>query len=371
MDPLPIPSFFKPQRNLPKFTLLLTGAILFSALNAVASNSGVEAFKWSVQYLIDNSQKVFGRPQTVWPRHNRGLAISADGQFLYAAYHQSLNGTGEVRKIRLSEPDYVNATVRLLPGHQAKAIAVDDEGRVYIAGRSELCVYDANLSRCELRFDTNEAEGVAVTRENGKLVLYATERDAKALDRWELEMNGRDVVGATPAGLSGSGQLIIGEAKSLRGVGIDSKGRIWFADLDGNKVWRVDNDGKNLKSVEVHTPMAMAFDGAKVFVTRYKDREITIMDLDMEILGTLSIPWEELSLSPSGNNRDGALSGIATVPGAKGFYVANERGQTANQKSMYGRTDDHTDTVDGKKYVDSFMDDNEIILHAVPVEGQE
>src|SRR5271168_4135002 len=73
-----------------------------------------QAYKWSVQYLIDNSQSVFGRSQQVYPRGNRGLAISPDGNFLYAAYTQSFNSgvtlrprdslmtnTGEVRKIDL------------------------------------------------------------------------------------------------------------------------------------------------------------------------------------------------------------------------------------------------------------------------------
>jgi len=37
-------------------------------------------------------------------------------------------------------------------------------------------------------------------------------------------------------------------------------------------------------------------------------------------------------------HREGRLSGIVAVPG-KGFFVSNEAGQTANQKSTYGRID--------------------------------
>jgi len=55
------------------------------------------------------------------------------------------------------------------------------------------------------------------------------------------------------------------------------------------------------------------------------------------------------------------------VPG-KGFFVANEAGQTANQRSTYGRIDDHSDFVNGKLYRDIFEDDNEPILRGTEVE---
>jgi hypothetical protein len=61
------------------------------------------------------------------------------------------------------------------------------------------------------------------------------------------------------------------------------------------------------------------------------------------------------------------LSGIVVVPG-KGFFVANEAGQTANQRSTYGRIDEHSDFVNGKMYRDVFEDDNEPILRATEVE---
>jgi hypothetical protein len=61
------------------------------------------------------------------------------------------------------------------------------------------------------------------------------------------------------------------------------------------------------------------------------------------------------------------LSGIVVWPG-KGFFVANEAGQTANQRSTYGRVDDHSDTIDGKKFRDVFGDDNEPILRATEAE---
>jgi hypothetical protein len=349
---------------------------------AFAAAAEAQAYKWSVQYLIDNSQSVFGRLQAVYPRRNRGLAISPDGRYLYAGYHQSFDpsgtyrgrasfhtGFGEVRRIDLSAPDYEKATLAVVRGPLGKAIATDEEGRVYIADQQAIRIYDALLSRQQLAVPANDSEGVAVTRESGTLVLYATERNRGTLGRWVLAKQGKYIVGAELAGLAGDGHLEIPNAGSLRGIAIDSKGRIWIADLDGNKVFRVEADRKTIAFAEVATPIAMAFDGPKCFVTQWQKRQITILDEEMRALGTLAAPWEELELAPLGNNRQGALSGIAAVPG-KGFYVANEGGQTANQKSTYGRPDEHTDFVNGKLYIDAFMDDNEPILHAVPVSAE-
>jgi sugar lactone lactonase YvrE len=346
-------------------------AVLFGSMCCLPVGSlrgeGAEAYKWSVQYLIDQSQSVFGFSQERWPRHNRALAISPDGKSLYAGYHQSLDWKGEVRKIDLRIPDYQRATSRRLYGPLAKAIAVDWEGRVYIADPSGILIYDSKLSRQQYVIPEVDCEGVAVGREGGSLVLYCSNRKEGTIHRWVLERGGGKIVDAKEAGLDGDGELVIWGAKSLRGVAIDAKGRIWVADLEGSKVYRVDRDGKNLVSADVKTPMAIGFDGAKVFVTNYTNREITLMDEDMNVTGTLSVPWQELELSVFGNNRDGALSGIAVVPGDLGFYVTNERGQTANQKSTYGRPDKFTNFVNGKLYIDAVSDDNDPILHAVPV----
>jgi len=360
------------------FATLLGFQSLF--LSGTVWGQGAEAYKWSVQYLIDQSQPVFGRTQKFFPRHNRGLAISPDGRFLYAGYNRSSTNPassksreeiGEVRKIDLNVVDYEKATIRVLVGPRGKSIAVDDEGHVYLASGGVnggvIAVYDADLLHKELEIATNGCEGVAVTREGGDFVLYGTEREGGILNRWLLKKNGRTIVDATPNGLGGTGRLAIPEAVRLCGVAVDGKGRVVIADPEAGKVFRVDKNGANLESVEIKTPGALAFDGEKCFVTQALEREITILDGNLSVLGTLNVPWEELELSPTGNNHTGALSGIAVVPGGKGFYVANEGGQTPNQKSTYGRKDEFTDFVNGKVYMDSMNDDNEPVLHAVPV----
>ncbi|MGA3170694.1 MAG: hypothetical protein ABSE62_06740 [Chthoniobacteraceae bacterium] len=344
-----------------------------------------QAYKWSVQYLIDNSQSVFGRSQEVYPRANRGLAISPDGNYLYATYVQSFNNgpalsiknsrmtnSGEVRKIDLRIADYENATVAVLQFHRAKALAVDDKDRVYLAEGASIDVYDGDLSKVLLSIPMEDCNGVVATREGGSTVLYATEREKGELHRYLIDTRfGSDGCKATPAGLGGNGVAVIHGAMSLRGVAVDAKGRIWMADEVGNNVYRVDADGSNQTSVGVDHAIEIAFYDDTALVTRDTDRQIALISPDMVVTGNLSVPWEELELSPYGNNRDGALSGIAVIPGGKGFYVTDEHGQTSNQKSTYGRVDQNSEVIDGKLYTDAFQDDNEPILRALPVEMED
>lgn len=337
-------------------------AVAAPAETAGAAGSDEPPWKWSVQYLIDNSQPVAGRVQTVFPRRVRGLALSPDGHFLYAAYAQSFNDSGEVRKIDTRVADYESATVAVLPGHRVSAIAVDDEGRVYLAEGKKVTIFDAGLSRCQQAIQTGDCQGVAVTRESGSLVLYGTDRRKGTLSRWTLRARGGEITGAAR-----SGEFAIPGAQGLTGVAVDAKGRIWMADTDANRVFRVERDGRGLQSASVPRPVAIAFDEGQALVTCSTRREIAILDMEMNIRGTLAVPWEELRLSPSGMNQTGALSGIAALPGGGGFFVANESGQTAGRRSTYGRTDQNSDTLEGTLFTDAFTDDNEPILRAAPV----
>jgi sugar lactone lactonase YvrE len=341
-------------------------AILACLWIGVLPASAGDAYKWTVQYLIDNSRIVFGNPQKISPRHNRGLAISPDGQYLYAGYHHSFNNSGEVRRIQISVGDFERATVAVLPGVLAKGIATDDRGRVYICDHSAILVFDAALETRLLRIPAGVVDSVAAAREGGELVLYGADRDDGTLSRWVLKENGDGLSSATLGGFDGNGVFKVPGATDLRGVKVDAKGNIWVVDLKGDKVFKMLPGGKDVKSVEVKGPMDVAIDGQRVFVTRWRERAITVLDDGMNVLGSLSVPWEELELSPFGNNRGGALSGIVVVPG-KGFFVSNEAGQTANQKSTYGRIDDHSDLIDGKLFRDVFQDDNEPILRATEV----
>jgi DNA-binding beta-propeller fold protein YncE len=339
-------------------------AFVATALSAVAGDT----YKWTVQYLIDNSQPIFGQSQKISPRRNRGLALSPDGKYLYAGYHHGGNGGGEVRKIALNvADDYTRATVRVLNGPLGKAIACDDKGRVYISNESEIMVYDADLNTLQLRIPVSVCEGVATYRENRELVLYASDRELGQLQRFVVEEKGDIVTGAAPGGFDGTGVVNLKEAASLRGVEVDGKGNIWVADRDGGRVYRVSKDGKDQTFLDIPGAMDIAFLGDRAYVTRGTDRLVAVIEADsMKLIGNLGIPWDELELTPTGNNRLGSLSGIVSVPG-KGFFISNETGQTAGQKSTYGKADGNTAPIGGKVYRDAYNDDNDPILRALEV----
>ena len=77
------------------------------------------------------------------------------------------------------------------------------------------------------------------------------------------------------------------------------------------------------------------------------------------------MPWAELELDPDGQGGYGALSSIVMIPGL-GFYVSNESGQTADEKSIYGRIDGNSGWLGGKFYTDLYNDDNDPILYVIP-----
>jgi DNA-binding beta-propeller fold protein YncE len=153
--------------------------------------------------------------------------------------------------------------------------------------------------------------------------------------------------------LGGRGVVVIPGALDLRGLDVDAKGRLWVADVKGSRVHVVNPAGAVVNSIPFQRRIDVACDAGRIYVTQHMQRTITVLGDDMNVLETLTVPWDELELSPSGNNNYGALSGISVVPGS-GFFVSNETGQTAGEKSTYGREDDFTDLVNGKVYRDSF-----------------
>ncbi|MFH0962931.1 MAG: hypothetical protein V2A58_02850 [Planctomycetota bacterium] len=326
-------------------------------------------YDWTVQYMIDTSQSDFGQLQSPYPRDNRGLAISPDGRYLYAGYNNSWNSTGEVRKIDLTVSDYTDAAVANLAGVRGKSIAVDDAGRVYLAEGSTIRIYDADLGVQQLSISTTKCEGVAVTRENGALVLYGSDRTNGTLSRWVLSETGGSVTAAVKAGLDGDGEVALAGALSLRGLDVDPDGRVWIADIDADKVWSVDATGGNLWSLTVADPIDVVIDAGLLYATQYTQRTISVFDRSLLSLeGVITVPWASLELDPDGQSSAGALSGIVLVAG--GFYVTNETGQTFGEKSTYGRVDAQSGWLNGTFYTDLYADDNDPILFAqapVPV----
>jgi hypothetical protein len=132
-------------------------------------------------------------------------------------------------------------------------------------------------------------------------------------------------------------------------------------------------------------PFDIGFNGSQVLVTNYgNERKYTVFDVSqfeanaIPGLGAAFSPeWAALNLDPNGNDEDGngtfegRISGIVVVPGV-GFYLSNEHGQTAIQKSLYGVTDGNSGITGSTFYQDNMFDDNEPIIYvSVPVQVPE
>jgi len=91
-------------------TLALAGISgVFSSRALFAAMMDVSNPQWSVHYLIDQSQTVFGASQFDSPRDVRGLALAPDGRYLYAGYNNPSSDPDhikQVRKIDTTQSDY-------------------------------------------------------------------------------------------------------------------------------------------------------------------------------------------------------------------------------------------------------------------------
>ena len=326
--------------------------------------SPLDNLDWSVQYMIDQSQTVLGVNQFNQPRDNRGLAISPDGRYLYAGYNNP-EGSYEVRRIDVLQADYNDATVAHLVGvSRGKAIAVDDTGRVYLADGSSIKIYDASLTTLQHTISVTKGEGVAVAREGSQLVLFSSDRTTGNLSKRLLSESGGSVIGDaldTSFGVGGEAAL----SPDLRGVEVDSLGRIWVADMDGNAVYVVAANGSSYSTIAVHSPMDVAFAAGTALVSRYTDVLLSRFTLDtlLSAGSDLAPPLSALELTATpATGGHGGLSGMAVVGGK--LFVAGEGINTASEHSTYGRTDEQSGWIGDKFYTDLTHDDNDSIFRA-------
>ncbi|NUO81257.1 hypothetical protein HUU05_14350 [candidate division KSB1 bacterium] len=310
---------------------------------------------WQIQHIIDNDDYVMGVQQSSRdanaPRDNRGLALSPDRQFLYLGYNNPPDRR-LVRKISLRVKDPANNSLAVVAqlafsngDAPAKAIATDDKGRVYLARGRRVEIYDANLSeRLFALADFEKCEGIAAARLEGKLVLYATDRARGTLSRFELsEGEGLELRHARKAGLSGEGEIVIANHKSLRGLAVQSDGTAWLADHDPGRVFRIYPNGR-MNSISVRNAIDVALDEKRgeIFVTQDTSRTITVLRLtDGAFVRTLTPPLAELKLAERGANL--ALTGVEVIPG-QGLFVCNENGRSlttgAAGDSPFSNSDD-------------------------------
>jgi hypothetical protein len=300
---------------------------------------------WSVAHIVDVDDVIFGLNQSVAPRDNRGLALSPDEQYLYLSYNNPANRR-LVRKIKLSEtstgsvdPANNHATVvaqlDLGNGAPAKALATDDKGRVYLARPQKIWIYKSDLSAAMHTIDgfTN-CEGIAVPRENGELVVYATESTTWLLKRFELtEGAGEAIAASTKAGLDGDGEVLIRDtinniaAKSPRGLDVQSNGVIWVADVNAHRVFRFNSGGSSIASLGANRAMDIAIDEARgeVYVSQYTLRKIKVFDLNGAFRRFVIPSVTHIDLD--GETGSGALSGL-DVASCQRVFVVNEKGRS-------------------------------------------
>jgi hypothetical protein len=341
---------------------LITFVFVFALVASVIPSANATTFdnlQWSVQYMIDTSQSDFGQIQDPSPRDNRGLAISPDGRYLYAGYN---NGPA-VRRIDLTVSDYIDAADSQVTGVRGKSIDVDDAGRVYFAEGTSIKVYNADLSSNVFNLTgLTNSEGVAVTRESGQLVLYNSDRNTGILEKWLLAESGGSITGASlDASFGSAGSVAL--VSNLRGVEVDPTGKIWVAGYGNNTVYRVSSDGLTVDSLSANNPMDIEFLADTALVSRYTNRAISQFDM-VTMLSSgadITVLWAALELDPDGQSAGGALSGLAVF--GNDLFVTNETGQTADEKSTYGRIDGKSGYIGGKFYTDLYRDDNDPILH--------
>jgi hypothetical protein len=317
-----------------------------SAMDSVAIT--VPSNGWSVAHIVDMDDIVKGINQgaTVGaaPRDNRGLALSPNKRSLYLGYNAPSNNR-LVRKIDLSVSDparnnsAVVAQLKLPAGTQpVRDIATDDRGRVYLALGTKIEVYSANLQTPPLHSISGftACEGVTTRRENNTLVVYATDRLDKTLERFALiEGAGETIASSSKTGLDGDGEVRIIGAFSPRGLDVASNGTAWIADRGKGKVYRVNSAGSTVDSTRVRGAMDIAIDETRgeAYVSQDTLRTIKVLNLSTgKIKRTLTPPAANLNVdldgeTPAGAAGLGALSGI-DVGSCKRVFVANEKGRS-------------------------------------------
>ena len=370
-------------------SVLVLGLILGIGFgtSTVSADLSLSDLTWSVQSLVDESEQVFSQCQNVNPRSVRGLALSHDGNYLYLSYLQNPDYAGRVRKIDLSVADFEDQVVNELqliihypgtPNTSAKALAVDDQGRVYMARGDGIQIWSADLglggsgvSGTEgtgsilpqyTLTGLNDSRGVATTREGGTLVMYVSDNGDDTLERYELTESAGSVTGATRVGFGtnatdglNNGELNLPGAVKPIGLEVAPDGTIWIADQDGDVVYRVNPDGTfpSPSSVSVNGAFDVAFDGNTALVSNGDGTVEAFNVADMSALTTVTPPFAALDLrSLPGTNT--ALTGIDAIPGVA-FYVAIEDGERPEQ-TIEGCADDADDNAPVlKAYVDYSM----------------
>ena len=309
--------------------------------------------RWYCQHAIATNEAPYSDVTK-----SRGLAASPDGRYLYLG-HNGLDvwpAVVQARNDRWSETpnQFASNTLVRLYGYRGKSIGTDDRGRVYLAEGSGgaysnsvwwpaggspvtnplapvrgITIFSPDLSRQLFAISRTNCEGVAVKRERGVLALYATDRNNKTVTRWDLAEDGDAILGATRTGLGGAGEITNAAASNLRGLDLDGAGRIWAADVSGNKVWRWNGDGSGLTNVAVTAAFDVCCMDGRAYVAQQLAGEnagsIRVLDAD-----TMA-PIQDLIRPPAQVTgvTNGTFGCLDVLPGNGGIFVHIETADDA------------------------------------------
>ena len=137
--------------------------------------------------------------------------------------------------------------------------------------------------------------------------FYNSDRTDGTLKKWLLIESGGSITSATLDTTFGSGGSVA-LAGNLRGVGVDSNGKIWVAGYGNNTVYRISSDGLTVNSLTIDSPIDIDFVAGTGMVSRYTDRVISRFDMNTMLSAgaDITVPWTALELDPDGQSAGGA-----------------------------------------------------------------
>ncbi|MET8942002.1 IPT/TIG domain-containing protein [Streptomyces sp. NPDC004542] len=266
----------------------------------------------------------------------RGVAVSSDGTAVYTTWIQSSPTNRRVRKYSTAAPDTLLASFTLPASaidpvncpagrEQAKSIATDDRGYVYIGSgdrdiacggpgdvdRPYVLALDSSLTPVSGRVQTSDAAtedkrigGAAVRKSGSTYYLYISRESGSGeayIQRFDVTDPTNPVLDTT---FNGTGTFDLAAlpgfstAGFLRGLTVTPDGTIYLASNDtGNftngTVYRIAGNLSSATSTPVLGAMDVALFGGKLYVSQYLANNSQIAVLDAATLApvdTLTIP---------------------------------------------------------------------------------
>jgi hypothetical protein len=261
------------------------------------------------------------------PRDTRGIAVDMAEQNLYLGYNNlSCGGEGPVRKVGIASQN-VDASVP----HRGKCITVDDANRIYVGYTGSILVYTADLLPLYVIPIPGTCEGLTVKREAGVLALYATNKSASLIYRWELVENGTLISSHTAAGLDGDGEMAL-PSSAVRGIAVAADGRILVAHPAGGEIFRMNSDGSDFASFPFVEPYYIAMLDNQFVVSNGYSNTLNLVDFSsMQLISIITPPWADLGIvQPVSGYGNDSVTGVIPTPAADGFYFVLEHGDMEN-----------------------------------------